>query len=406
VTTAKPVPTWLTPLLATACGLIVANIYYAQPLAGPISHALGLPPAAAGLIVTMTQAGYGLGLLLVVPLGDLLENRALVRVMVVLSALALVGAGLSTSAAPFLACALLIGVGSVAVQVLVPYASHLAAEAERGRVVGKVMGGLMIGIMLARPAASLIADLAGWRTVFLISAGLMVAMAVVLSRLLPPRRPEHRLGYGALMASMAHLMATTPLLRRRALYQAAMFGAFSVFWTATPLLLTGPQYHLSQTGVALFALVGAAGAVSAPLTGRWADKGLTRIGSALAMTAACAAFLISRLAPGHSMAGVVVLALAGVMLDFAVTANLVFGQRAIFVLSAHHRSRMNGLYMATFFVGGAIASALAGWSYARGGWAWTSLLGAGLPLLALAYFATEPKTLLPVGEKQTGPGEA
>jgi predicted MFS family arabinose efflux permease len=217
----------------------------------------------------------------------------------------------------------------------------------------------------------------------------MLAVTAVLSRLLPPRRPDHRLGYGALIASMGALMANTPTLRRRALYQACLFGAFSVFWTATPLLLTGPRYGLSQGGVALFALVGAAGAVSAPLTGRWADQGLTRIGSALAMIAASAAFLISRLAPEHSLLGIGVLALAGVMLDFAVTANLVFGQRAIYVLGAETRSRMNGLYMATFFVGGAIASALAGWTYAQGGWAWTSWLGAGLPLLALLYFATE-----------------
>ncbi len=369
----------------------MANIYYVQPLAGPISHALGLPPAAAGLIVTMTQAGYGLGLLLIVPLGDLIENRALIRTMVLLAAAALALAGIAGQALPFLACALAVGLGSVAVQILVPYASHLAPEAERGRVVGKVMGGLMFGIMLARPAASLIADLVSWRAVFLISSGLMLGVAAVLSRLLPLRKPDQGLSYGALMASMAQLMARTPTLGRRALYQASMFGAFSVFWTATPLLLTGPRYGLSQTGVALFALFGAAGAISAPLTGRWADKGLTRVGSALAMAAASAAFLLSRLAPDHSFAGIALLAISGVVLDFAVTANLVFGQRAIYVLGAHTRARMNGLYMATFFVGGAVASALAGWSYAQGGWAWTSLLGAALPLMALAYFASEPK---------------
>ena len=249
----------------------------------------------------------------------------------------------------------------------------------------------LFGIMLARPAASLIADLVSWRAVFLISSGLMLGVAAVLSRLLPLRKPDQGLSYGALMASMAQLMARTPTLGRRALYQASMFGAFSVFWTATPLLLTGPRYGLSQTGVALFALFGAAGAISAPLTGRWADKGLTRVGSALAMAAASAAFLLSRLAPDHSFAGIALLAISGVVLDFAVTANLVFGQRAIYVLGAHTRARMNGLYMATFFVGGAVASALAGWSYAQGGWAWTSLLGAALPLMALAYFASEPK---------------
>ena len=392
MTSADGAPRRLVTLLAAACGLIAANLYYAQPLAGPISRDLGLPPAAAGLIVTMTQVGYGLGLLFIVPLGDLIETRLLVRAALALATLALVGAGLSTAPAPFLACALLIGLGSVAVQVLVPYASHLAPEHARGRVVGQVMGGLMTGIMLARPAASLIADVASWRVVLLISAGLMALTAVVLSRSLTPRKPAPGLSYGALMASMVELMAHTPALRRRALYQAAMFGAFSVFWTASPLLLLGPDYGLRQSQVALFALVGAAGAIAAPLTGHWADKGWVRVGTLAALTAGAAAFLLSRLAPAHSLWGVAWLAVCGVALDFAVSANLVFGQRVIYNLSAHHRSRMNGLFMATFFCGGAIASALAGWAYANGGWSLTALLGAALPAAAFVYALTETKS--------------
>jgi predicted MFS family arabinose efflux permease len=378
----------LTTFLAGACGLIVANIYYAQPLSGPISQALGLPIAAAGLIVTLGQVGYGVGLLLIVPLGDLMETRALVRSVMLLAALALVGAGLSTNAAAFMLCALVIGVGSAVAQILVPYAAHMTPEAQRGRTVGKIQSGLMLGIMLARPASSLIADRAGWRTVFLISAGLTAILAAVIAWRLPPRRPERPIRYGALMASMGRLYRQTPVLRRRALYQAAMFGAFSVFWTATPLLLA-QQYGLGQSQIALFSLVGAAGAIAAPLAGRWADRGWSRIGTVAALSAACAAFLASRFAPAHSPWGVASLALAGVLLDFAVTANQVFGQRAILTLGAEHRSRMNALYMATFFVGGAIASALAGWTYAAGGWAWTALLGAVLPLMALAYFSAE-----------------
>jgi predicted MFS family arabinose efflux permease len=387
--TARPAPAWLTPLLGLSCGLIVANLYYAQPLAGQISAALGLPRAAAGLVVTMTQAGYGAGLILIVPLGDLIETRRLTQAVLGGIVLALAGAALAPSALPFLACLLLVGLGAVAVQVLVPYAAHLAPEAERGRAVGRVMGGLMLGIMLSRPVSSLLAGIAGWRAVFAISAVLMAGLAVALGRLLPPRKPTQRLGYFALLASLAHIYASNPILRRRALYQAAMFGAFSVFWTATPLLLLGPDYGLSNSQVALFALVGAGGAVAAPLTGHWADKGLARIGSALAMVTGSAAFLFSKLAPVHSMAGVVMLAAAGVALDFAVTCNQVFGQREVYSLSAESRSRMNGLYMATFFCGGAIASGLAGWTFTQGGWGWTSWLGAALPALGLAYFATE-----------------
>ena len=339
----------------------------------------------------MTQAGYGLGLLLVVPLGDLLDPRAVVRAALVLLSVGLLAAGLSVSAPQFLAAAVVVGLGASVVQVMVPYAAHLAPEHQRGKVVGQVVGGLMVGIMLARPAASLIAQVSSWRVPLLVSAAAMAPLGLGLGVLLPSRKPEHRETWTGLMASLGRLMAQTPLLRRRALYQASMFGAFSVFWTATPLLLTGPDYRMSQGGVALFALVGAAGAAAAPLSGRWADKGWTRIGTAVAMTAACAAFLLSKLAPAHSFAGVALLAICGVLLDFAVSCTLVFGQRAIYGLSATARSRMNGLYIATFFCGGAVSSALAGWSFAQGGWAWTSWLGALLPALALVYFATEPK---------------
>jgi len=209
---------WLTLLLASACGLIAANIYYAQPLAGPISMALGMSPETAGLIVTLTQIGYGLGLLLIVPLGDLIENRRLTLVLLGVAALALVGAGLSTHPLSFLLSALGIGVGTVAVQVLVPYAAHMAPEAVRGRVVGNVMSGLMLGIMLARPVSSFLTQLFSWHTVFFVPAVVMALLATVLSWKLPPRIPAGQLNYGELSASMGRLARRTPVLRRRALH--------------------------------------------------------------------------------------------------------------------------------------------------------------------------------------------
>lgn len=192
----QSVSPWLTLLLAVACGLTAANIYYAQPLAGPISAALGLTAEAAGLIVTLTQIGYGLGLLLIVPLGDLVENRRLTLVLLGVAALALVGAGMSTHPLPFLLSAVCIGVGTVAVQVLVPYAAHLAPEAVRGRVVGNVMSGLMLGIMLARPVSSFITQLTSWHVVFYISAAAMLLLAVVLAWTLPPRSQPGGCGMG------------------------------------------------------------------------------------------------------------------------------------------------------------------------------------------------------------------
>jgi predicted MFS family arabinose efflux permease len=384
------VPPGIIALLATACGVIAANIYYAQPLVGPISAALGLSPGAAGLIVTMTQIGYGLGLLLLVPLGDLFENRKLVLVLMGMGTLALLGAAASTHPLPFLTSALFIGLGSVAVQVLVPYSAHLVPEAVRGRVVGNVMSGLMLGIMLARPVSSFVTQLSSWHVVFVLSAIGMVALGIVLGRALPARTPVSRMNYLQLLRSMGQLALRTPILQRRAVYQACLFGAFSLFWTTTPLLLAGPGFHLSQAGIALFALAGVAGAVAAPLAGRMADLGWSRATSGLSMLAVAAAFLMTHVGTAGSTLSLALLVAAAIVLDFGVSANLVVGQRAIYSLGAESRSRLNGLYMATFFAGGAIGSALGGWAFARGGWALTSWIGFALPVLALLHWLTEP----------------
>ncbi|WP_455273278.1 MFS transporter [Rhizobium herbae] len=381
----------MTFLLAAACGLIAANLYYAQPLIGPISTSLGLSSGAAGLIVTLTQIGYGLGLLLIVPLGDLFENRKLILSVMALGTLAVVGAGLASTPVPFLASAFFIGLGSVAIQIIVPYAAHMAPEAHRGQAVGNVMSGLMVGIMLARPASSFIAEFLPWHMVFFISAAVLVVLAIVLARALPPRVPQTGLSYGALLASMGRMVATTPILRRRSLYHACMFAAFSLFWTTTPLLLSGPEFGLSQGQIALFALAGAAGAIAAPISGRLADKGWSYLATRLSMISVAVAFLVTHIAPTGSMLALGLLTFAAILLDFGVTTNLVLGQRAIFVLGAEYRSRLNGLYMATFFAGGAIGSALGGWLYAEGGWWATSMLGLALPVVALLYSLSERK---------------
>ena len=379
----------LTVVLAAACGLIAANMYYAQPLAGPIAAALGLSPSLTGLIVTLTQFGYSAGLLLIVPLADLLENRRLILVMLGIVTVALLAAGLATHPAPFLVSEFCVGIGAVALQVIVPFAGHLAPPAMQGRVVGNILSGLMLGIMLARPAASFIAALSNWHTVFLLSAGLMVITALVLAQALPRRMPVSRMGYGGLLASMGRLVLTTPVLRRRALYQACLFAAFSLFWTTVPLLLAGPAYHLTQGGIGLFALAGVAGVVAAPIAGRIADRGWSRPATIVSMLAAVAAFLITHLVPDGSVLALGLLMGAAILLDFGMTAHLVLGQRAIFALGAEARGRLNGLYMATFYTGGAIGSALGGWAYAEGGWALASWVGLALPTAALAYFVTE-----------------
>jgi predicted MFS family arabinose efflux permease len=380
---------WLTVLLAVSCGLIVANLYYAQPLIGPISRDLGLSPQSAGLIVTMTQLGYGAGLLLIVPLGDLVENRRLVLGVTSLGALSLLGAAYSTHPLPFLVAGVFIGLGSVAVQILIPYAGHLAPAATRGRAVGNVTTGLMIGVMLSRPAASFIAAASSWHMVYVVSAVAMVLLVLVLRRTLPPRKPTTRLGYGQLLASMMHLAATSVILRRRALYQASLFGVFSMFWTTVPLLLAGPAFRLSQTGIAMFALAGVAGAISAPIAGRVADRGWTRPATAGAMLVTAAGFALTRLVDLGSTLSMALLVSAAIAIDFGVQANVVLGYRALFALGAESRGRLNGLYMTTFFLAGAAGSAIGGWAYANGGWTLVAWIGMGLPLAALVYLATD-----------------
>lgn len=380
----------MTFVMAAACGLIAANIYYAQPLAGPIAESIGLPIHATGLIVTLTQIGYGIGLLLVVPLGDLVENRRLILTMIGVVTLALLAAGFSGSPAPFLAASLAIGIGSVAVQMIVPFAANMAPDISRGRVVGNVMSGLMVGIMMARPVSSFIARFASWHAVFLISAVVMVILMLVLARVLPRRMPQTKLGYLGLIASMGTLVKTQAVLRRRAFYQAFQFAAFSVFWTVTPLLLAGPEFRLTQSGIALFALAGVAGAIASPIAGRLADRDLSRPATVLGIVSVLIAFLITHIPPAGSTLALGLLTFAAILLDFGVTTTLVIGQRAIYGLGAELRSRLNGIYMATFFAGGAIGSALGAYAFAEGGWLYASMLGVALPTVALIGFATEP----------------
>ncbi|PWC84183.1 MFS transporter [Azospirillum sp. TSH100] len=375
----------LVMLMALACGVVVANIYYAQPLVGLIGPAVGLSPETASLVVTLTQVGYGAGLVLLVPLGDLLENRRLVVVTLCSTVAALLVAAVAPTASLFLAASFLIGVTSVAVQMLVPLAAHMAPEASRGQVVGTVMSGLLLGILLARPVSSLIADSLGWRAVFALSAVAMVGFAVLMRRVLPQRRPKAQSSYGALLGSLGRLLVRTPVLQRRTVYQTMMFAAFSLYWTSVPLLLAGAPFHLSQRGIALFALSGAAGALVAPIAGRIADRGWTRPATGFALAMAALSFFVARAGEGS----IALLVLAGLLLDMGVQMNMVLGQRAIYSLGAETRSRMNAIYMAIFFLGGAAGSALAGYAFAVGGWAPVTWIGFAFPAIGLLFYLTE-----------------
>ncbi|WP_394778946.1 MFS transporter [Undibacterium sp.] len=369
-------------LFAFCCGAIVANIYYAQPIIELIAPDIGLSAHSASLVVSLTQIGYAFGLFFLVPLGDLLENRRMMIVTVLVAVASLMCAAFAHQASVFLLVSLLIGFSSVSVQMLIPLAAHLAHEESRGRVVGGIMGGLLMGILLARPLSSFIADHFGWRAVFVGASALMAVIAVVLATTMPKRQPQHTASYGQLLASLGSLYKKMPVLRQRAFYQACMFASFSLFWTAVPLELAR-RYGFSQSQIAIFALVGATGAIAAPFSGRLADAGHSRIATKLALLFGALSFTPALIHPAF---GVIGLAVTGVALDFCAQMNLVVGQRAVYALDAASRSRLNGLYMTSIFVGGAIGSALASALYDKGGWMWIAIAGSIFPLLALGRF--------------------
>lgn len=393
-------------LLGTGCGLLIANVYYAQPLTGLITAALGLPGSSAGLLVTLPLAGYGTGLLLIVPLADLVENKRLVLLMVGIEATCMATMALLQHPVPYLVASFFVGMSAAAVQVLVPYVTFLAPEAERGRALGKVVSGVMLGIMLARPLSSAVAQAFSWHAIFALSAVLMIGLFLALKLALPARAPRPGLTYGVLLASMGSIFVSTPVLRRRAFYHAFMFGTFSVFWTAVPLWLSGPEFGLSQSSIAWVALAGVAGAIAPPFAGRMADRGRSRLGTGLAMGLAALAVLVTGFVHRAAPVDLAILVFAAIALDFAASANLVLGQRAIYALSVEQRGRINGLFMATFFAGGAIGSALGGWTYFHFGWHGVLLLGVGLPVLGLLYFATEKESTGKSNTFAAGPSDA
>ncbi len=378
----------LVTVFGIATGALVANLYYAQPLIASIGKEFGIKPDLAGSVVSITQIGYGAGLFLLVSLADLIENKRLVLTMLSLTVVGLIGVATATSAWLFFVSSLLVGLCSTGAQVLVPFIAHLAPEARRGRIVGNVMFGLLGGIMLARPAALFIAANFGWRAVFGCSAVLMLLIGAALLRLMPRHQPRGGKRYSQILRSMLGLFRDMPVLRRRALYQALMFAAFNMFWTAAPIMLA-ERFSMSQQGIALFALAGAGGALAAPIAGRFADRGYTRAMTAGAMlTLSLTCYATGWVADWKWLTVLVVLT---VIFDAAVQTNQIASQRIIFSTPQATRGRVNAIYMTINFVGGAIGSVVGTITYHSGGWSATATTGGLIGIALLAIFLTERK---------------
>ncbi|MCM2972226.1 MFS transporter [Larsenimonas suaedae] len=373
----SPLSRALVLLMAITTGVAVASNYYAQPLLHTIAGKLGLSFADAGVIVTVAQAGYAAGLLFLVPLGDLLDRRRMIGVMMLLAAGGLFISASAVSLPMLLVGTALTGVFSVVAQVLVPFAATLARPEERGQVVGTVMSGLLLGILLARTVSGALSSLGTWRTVYWVAGVLMLINAVALYRALPSYKSETRMSYATLLASIGHLFRAHALLRRQALIGFLVFAMFSVFWTSMAFLLSSPPFQYSDAVIGLFGLAGAVGALAARQAGRLVDQGrghqTTLAGAVMLLIAWGLLWWVP-----HELVWLVV---AIVLLDLAVQAMHITNMNLIYAIDQAARSRLNAGYMTCYFLGGAFGSLASAWMYQHYAWNGVALLGGAIAVV-------------------------
>jgi len=366
-------------LLTIATGASVANLYYNQPLLSAIARTFHATPRAAGAIATLTQAGYAVGLLLFVPLGDIVERRRLITLLLCLVAVALLVVGLGPTLSVVMVASFAVGVTTVVPQLLLPFAAGLAPPAMRGRIVGQVVSGLLVGILAGRAVSGVVGALAGWRAMYLGASAAMLLLAVLLWHVLPSVKPSVNASYGSLIRSIGALFRGEPVIRDAALLGALTFAAFSAFWTTLAFRLQEPPLHSGSAVAGSFGLIGLVGAAVAPLAGRIADKTHPRRTVGLALLGNVVAWLVM-LVFGHTLWG---LAIGVLLLDTATQAAQVSNQARVYALPMHAHNRLNTIYMVGYFIGGAAGSALAvvAWDAFR----WPGVCAVALGSLTIGY---------------------
>ncbi|MCU1728617.1 MFS transporter [Pseudomonas sp. 7P_10.2_Bac1] len=378
----KPLSTALILLMAVATGLAVASNYYAQPLLHTIAQELGLSMESAGTVVITAQLSYGAGLFLLVPLGDLFEQRRLIVTMTVLSALGLLLSAFAPSLTWLLIGTAVTGMFSVSAQVLVPMAASLTDPQSRGRVVGTLMSGLLLGILLARTVAGALSSAGDWRSIYLLAASLMFISALSLFFALPNHHHSAGLSYPKLLGSVFKLFVEEPVLRLRSILGLLTFSLFALFWTPLAFLLAVPPYNYSDGVIGLFGLAGAVGAVAANWAGRMADRGRGQMATTVGLLVLLACWLPMAFA-GHSLIALLIGVLA---LDFAVQLVHVSNQNAVFQVRPAARNRLNAGYITCYFIGGAMGSLIGAQTYPLYGWNGIVMVGAVIATLTLAIW--------------------
>ncbi|HDC4817284.1 MFS transporter [Enterobacter bugandensis] len=369
-------------LMSVATGLAVASNYYAQPLLDTIARAFDLSASSAGFIVTAAQLGYAAGLLFLVPLGDMFERRMLIVSMTLLAAGGMLITASSQSLTTMIVGTALTGLFSVVAQILVPLAATLASPEKRGKVVGTIMSGLLLGILLARTVAGLLASLGGWRTVYWVASVLMVVMALALWRGLPKVKQENHLNYPQLLASVFSLFTQDKLLRTRALLGCLTFANFSILWTSMAFLLAAPPFNYSEGVIGLFGLAGAAGALGARPAGGLADKGKSH----MTTTAGLILLLLSWAAIWYGHVSVLALIVGILVLDLTVQGVHITNQTVIYRVKPEARNRLTAGYMTSYFIGGAAGSLISASAWQHAGWSGVCGIGALVAALNLVVW--------------------
>jgi len=380
--TAKQHP-YLTPLtlwiMTIATGLVVANIYYNQPLLADMAHDFGVSDKKAQQISLFTQIGYATGLLFIVPLADMLKRKRLILIDFVLMIISLIASAMAPSVTILMIAGFLVGVSSIIPQLLIPMAAHLARPHERGKKIGFVMSGLLIGILLSRTLSGFIGEHFGWRSMFYIAAGLMLLIWVMIFLFLPEIEPDYKGNYGKLMKSLIHLVKTQPKLRLAAFRGALCFAGFSAFWTTLVFLLKQPQFNEGSAAAGMFGLVGAFGAVAVGFMGRLSDKMDAYKLSIYTLSLILISFIVFYFS-SHSIIGLII---GVILLDMGVQATHISNQSIIFALIPEARNRINTVYMVSYFIGGALGTFFASLVWKNYEWNGVCAIGAALSVIVI-----------------------
>lgn len=381
----KPILTnLLIMVMAIACGLTVANLYYIQPLLADIAKTFNVSEVSVGSAAMLTQIGYAVGMILILPLGDIKERRGLITLMLLFSILSLTCMFFSQNISMLMISSFAVGFTSIIPQLIIPLAAQLSNPEERGKIIGTVMSGLLIGILVSRTFSGILGGYYGWRIVYIIAAGMMIILMVALNKLIPICNPVSNVKYTELIKSMVRLIKTESTLREASINRAMMFAAFSAFWTSLTFLLESSHYNMGPQAAGLFGLVGISGALAAPLVGRLADKKGPRFVIGICISIVILSYLLFLLL-GFKVFGLI---LGVILLDLGVQSCNVSNQTRVHSLNEEMRNRINTVYMVSFFLGGAFGSFLGSYSYAHFGWYGVCAFGIITQLVAIVVHKT------------------